>query len=68
MFGRIYRGMEVCGEEGVGIGLYLVRQIISGEGGYLKVTSRPGEGSVFSVFLAAVDERRYGADAEEVRV
>ena len=68
VFGRFYRGMEVCGEEGVGIGLYLVRQIISGEGGYLKVTSRPGEGSVFSVFLAAVDERRYGADAGEQRV
>ena len=37
MFGRFYRGMEVSGEEGVGIGLYLVRQI-PGEGGYLKVT------------------------------
>lgn len=68
VFGRFYRGMEVSGEEGVGIGLYLVRQIISGEGGYLKVTSRRGEGSVFSVFLAAVDGRRYGADAEEERV
>ena len=32
VFGRFYRGMEVSGEEGVGIGLYLVRQIISRRG------------------------------------
>ena len=38
-------------QEGVGIGLYLARQIISGEGGYIRVTSAPGEGSTFSVFL-----------------
>ena len=34
-------------QEGVGIGLYLARQIISGEGGYIKVASVPGKGSTF---------------------
>ena len=38
-------------QEGVGIGLYLARQIISGEGGYIKVASVPGKGSTFSIFL-----------------
>ena len=38
-------------EEGVGIGLYLARQIIQEQGGYIKVTSK-GDGRVrFSVYL-----------------
>ena len=51
IFQRFYRSPSVSGEEGVGIGLYLARQIAAGQGGYLKVTSRPGEGSTFSLFL-----------------
>ena len=37
--------------EGVGIGLYLTRQIAEKQGGYVKVESVPGKGSVFSLFL-----------------
>ena len=51
IFTRFYRAKTVHEQEGVGIGLYLSRQIISGEGGYIKVTSTPGKGSTFSVFL-----------------
>lgn len=51
IFGRFYRSDTVKNEEGVGLGLYLARQIISGEGGYIKVKSKPGEGSVFGVYL-----------------
>ena len=51
IFTRFYRSKAVQKQEGIGIGLYLVRQIISGEGGYIKVTSAPGKGSTFSVFL-----------------
>lgn len=51
IFGRFYRSNTVKDEEGVGLGLYLARQIISGEGGYIKVKSKPGEGSVFGVYL-----------------
>lgn len=51
VFQRFYRGRDAREEEGVGIGLYLVRQIAAGQGGYVKVTSRPGEGSTFSLFL-----------------
>ena len=55
IFQRFYRSPAVSGEEGVGIGLYLARQIAAGQGGYLKVTSRPGEGSTFSLFLPRVE-------------
>ena len=51
IFTRFYRLEKVSEQPGVGIGLYLSRKIISQEGGYIKVTSRPGKGSVFSVFL-----------------
>ena len=51
IFSRFYRSENVNDNEGVGIGLYLAREIISGEGGYIKVASDSGEGTVFSVFL-----------------
>lgn len=51
IFSRFYRSECVRTREGVGIGLYLAREIVSGEGGYMKVSSRPGKGSVFSIFL-----------------
>ncbi|HEX3075345.1 MAG TPA: HAMP domain-containing sensor histidine kinase [Lachnospiraceae bacterium] len=51
IFGRFYRAPEVSEEEGVGIGLFLAREIISEQGGYIKVESKLGEGSNFSVFL-----------------
>ena len=51
VFQRFYRGAEHNDEEGVGIGLYLVRQIAQGQGGYVKVSSQMGEGSTFSLYL-----------------
>ena len=51
IFRRFYRSPAVSEEKGVGIGLYLAREIITREGGYIRVASKPGEGSVFSVFL-----------------
>lgn len=51
IFSRFYRSREVSEQQGVGIGLYLSREIISSEGGYMKVQSAPGMGSTFSVFL-----------------
>lgn len=54
IFGRFYRCSAAQQEEGVGLGLYLAREIIAGQGGYIKVQSKIGEGSVFSVFLRNV--------------
>jgi signal transduction histidine kinase len=51
IFGRFYRSPSVCQQEGVGIGLFLAREIIAAQGGYIKVTSSLEKGSTFSVFL-----------------
>lgn len=51
VFQRFYRSPAVYETEGVGIGLYLARQIAEGQGGYIKVSSRPGRGSCFSIYL-----------------
>lgn len=51
VFQRFYRGAQARDVEGVGIGLYLVRQIAAGQEGYVKVVSTPGKGSTFSLFL-----------------
>ncbi|WP_295126579.1 HAMP domain-containing sensor histidine kinase [Ruminococcus sp.] len=51
VFGRFYRGSEVAQDEGVGIGLYLARQIIEEQGGYIQLSSEVGKGSEFSVFI-----------------
>ena len=51
IFSRFYRSSAVSQEEGVGIGLYLTREIITMQGGYIKVSSEPDKGSCFSVFL-----------------
>ena len=51
IFQRFYRGTAHREQEGVGIGLYLVRQIAEGQGGFVKVRSQPGRGSTFSLYL-----------------
>lgn len=51
IFGRFYRAPGAYQAAGVGIGLYLARQIAEKQGGYVKVESTPGKGSVFSLFL-----------------
>ena len=45
IFGRFYRGRQVREQEGLGIGL------CPAPGGYLKLSSRPGQGSTFSLYL-----------------
>ncbi|MEZ3486057.1 MAG: HAMP domain-containing histidine kinase [Lachnospiraceae bacterium] len=51
IFGRFYRAKEVQQEDGVGLGLYLTREILRKENGYIKVKSVPGEGAEFVLFL-----------------
>ena len=49
VFKRFYRAQSSA--EGVGLGLYLARGIITCQGGYITLKSEVGSGSAFSVFL-----------------
>ena len=51
VFDRFYRGAGTRAADGLGLGLYLAREILSKQGGYIKAASRPGEGSTFSLYL-----------------
>ena len=49
IFGRFYRGRNVHDVEGIGVGLFLAREIIEGNGGYIKVKSELGKGTIFEI-------------------
>ncbi len=51
VFNRFYRGGATRAAEGLGLGLYLAREILARQGGYIRLSSRPGEGCVFSLYL-----------------
>ena len=51
VFGRFYRENAVAEKSGVGIGLYLARFIMQQQGGYIRLSSVPGEGSTFGLYF-----------------
>jgi signal transduction histidine kinase len=51
LFERYYRGSNVSGIVGTGVGLYLVKMAVALHDGAVDVTSREGEGSCFVVRL-----------------
>ncbi len=56
IFQRFYREEEVHEQPGVGIGLYLSREIVMRQGGYIKVISALEQGSSFSILLPLREE------------
>ena len=51
IFKRFYREDSVHDAPGIGIGLYLTREIITRQAGFIRVSSKVGAGSTFSVCL-----------------
>ena len=51
IFKRFYREPDVHNIAGIGIGLYLTREIIAKQGGRIKVTSAAGRGATFTIYL-----------------
>jgi PAS domain S-box-containing protein len=53
LFGRFYRADNVDDRQfaGLGIGLYVVREIVEMHGGTVSVESREGQGSIFTITL-----------------
>ena len=50
---RLFRGDQSRTERGLGLGLSLVKAIVEAHGGSVAVSSAPGQGSSFEVFLPA---------------
>lgn len=51
IFQRFYRSSSVSETTGIGVGLYLSRQIIESQKGYIRVQSELNKGTTFSIFL-----------------
>lgn len=51
IFRRFYRGSRTVDKEGIGVGLYLAREIISLQSGYIKVENNNTKGAQFSIYL-----------------
>ncbi len=56
MFDRFERGST--GTQGLGLGLYITRQIVESHGGTVEVENRPGAGATFIVRLPRIVEPR----------
>ena len=51
IFKRFFREEDVTAEEGVGLGLYLAREIITKQKGYIQVISEINKGSTFRIVM-----------------
>lgn len=56
IFERFFRSKDAKEQTGFGIGLYLAREVLSKQGGYIKVRSQPGEGTEMSLYLSRYSE------------
>lgn len=52
IFQRFYRGTDVTDKQGFGIGLYLAREVLRKQQGYIKVKSTLNRGTTVEVFLS----------------
>ena len=55
VFQRFYRGTNVTDKQGFGIGLYLAREVLRKQQGYIKIKSELNKGTTVEVFLSRID-------------
>ena len=54
VFGRLYRGKNTAEYDGIGIGLYLTREILTSQGGYIVFSKKESVGSKAVIYLPKI--------------
>ncbi|MEW5986457.1 MAG: ATP-binding protein [Chloroflexota bacterium] len=69
LFDRFYRGKaaEESGAPGTGLGLAICREIVDRHNGRIEVTSREGGGTIFTVWLPAVEPGANGREPHQAQ-
>jgi len=55
IFDRFYKGPNSCNPTNIGIGLYITKSVIEGQGGAVYVSSEPGKGTKFTIRFMKVE-------------
>jgi signal transduction histidine kinase len=58
IWNRLYRGDQSRSQRGLGLGLSLVRAVVQAHNGRIEVSSEPGSGSVFTLYLPTIVQPR----------
>lgn len=68
LFQKFHRGANATRTTGSGLGLYLTRELIRAQQGHIRVESRPGHGSTFTVVLQVAEAAPEGSSGHHPRV
>lgn len=61
LFERFYRGKGQRKTEGIGLGLYIAKQLVEAHGGHIRIESTLGKGSTFIFTLPVAQQRKKAA-------